>query len=164
MLLTLTKQGKGNFFKYCVYRSHNWRLESNPQHRRYSSQSPVTNHLRVSSRLAAAQQHTTEHGAPLQHSHSPAETRHPSCCNQCVTTVRQSAGIPAFRPTLHQHFQKYLELTEDKNIIYTRKKIINKPYKNTHYISTQCMEEQNSAVDCSSCSYMILVQFKRRHC
>ena len=93
----------------------------------------------------------------------PRHGIHPAAINVSPQSGRVQ-GIPAFRPTLHQHLQKYLEWTKDKNIIYTRKKIINKPYKNTHYISTQCMEEQNSAVDCSSCSYMILVQFKRRHC
>ena len=95
---------------YCVYRSHNWRLESasNPRHRRYSSQSPVTNHLGVSSRLAAA--HHRQLGAHTTHT----ETRHPSASNQCVTTVRPSAGDTNIATTLTEYLEMKIKLLHKK--------------------------------------------------
>ena len=80
---------------------------SNPRHCRYSSQSPVTNHLGVSSRLAA---HHRQLGAHTTQS----ETRHPSQHNQCVTTVRpeQSAGDTNIATTLTEIFGN-----EDKNTV-----------------------------------------------
>ena len=133
---------------YCVYRSHNWRLESasNPRHCRYSSQSPVTNHLGVSSRLAAAHQLTL---------HIPRHGIHPNTINVSPQSG-QSAGIP----TLQQHLQKYLEMKI--KILYKKQ-----DYQQTieYLLCTQYtmeeLEDQSSGLLLhDTCTYM----FKRRHC
>ena len=96
---------------YCVYRSHNWRLESasNPRHRRYSSQSPVTNHLGVSSRLAAA--HHRQLGAHTLH--IPRHGIHPNTINVSPQSG-QSAGDTNIATTLTEYLEMKIKLLHKK--------------------------------------------------